>query len=304
MAICKLLPRNLVLQMPLTLTDYAWQKATLMQKFNFYIAKVPFLKRRILKSIGTNNLYIKCAGLESDRNPDAERKTSIYPVIIDKPDFAKIRQACKAKQVSVYSAIQTAASQAICEMIVQEASKRRIPVDELTDTSVMCAATVNRDDVTSRDDRSYISPTAYVISHVIDVQAYSNDSATFWQRAQAAHRNIRRNVDVRTMRSVTSVSAILGRLDRVFSTRASYPIELTNLGNCNYLNRERAAGVKVTAHFSSPALHHAGPVFANSTTAVNDRLCWSVAYFSNVTTKEPAVRYLHRSVEILLENCQ
>ena len=294
--------------MPLTLMDYAWRKATLMQKVYFFTAKIPLLKQWILQQICTDysaeNLYVKYAGLESDRNPEAERKTSLYPVIIDKPNFAKIRQACKAKQVSVYSAIQTAASQAICEMIVQEASKRRIPVEELTKTSVMCAATANRDDVTPRDHRSYISPTAYVIPHVIAVQAYSNSSATFWQRAQAAHRNIRRNVDARQMVGVTSVSVVLGRLNRVFSTRASYPIELTNLGNCNYLNRERAAGVKVTAHFSSPALHHAGPVFANSTTAVNDRLCWSVAYFSNVTTKEPAVRYLHRSVEILLENCQ
>ena len=94
-----------------------------------------------------------------------------------------------------------------------------------------------------------------------------------------------------------------GCVEPLFNARFPSVLELGYMGNCNYLNRERTAGVKVTAHFSSPALHHAGPVFYNSMTALNDKLCWSVAYFPNVTTKEPAVRYLHRSVEILLENC-
>ena len=221
MAICKLLLRNLVLQMPLTLTDYAWQKATLMQKLNFYIAQVPFLKRRILKSIGTNNLYIKCAGLESDRNPDAERKTSIYPVIIDKPDFAKIRQACKAKQVSVYSAIQTAASQAICEMIVEEAIKRRIPVEELTQTSVRAIAAVHRDDVI-RNNESFLCTLSYLIPHTIDVSdACDND--TFWQRVEAAHTSVR-----------TGFSA-----GSAWSKRAGAGCHLTCLRNCRLIMSPR-----------------------------------------------------------------
>ena len=165
--------------MPPTLDDHVWRKASLLSKLYLVILKIPFLRRRLSRQVySQKNLYVKCAGLESDRNPDAERKTSIYPVIIDKPDFAKIRQACKAKQVSVYSAIQTAASQAICEMIVQEAIKRRIPVEELTKTSVAAAAAVHRDDVI-RDNESFLCTLSYLIPHTIDV-IDACDSDTFW----------------------------------------------------------------------------------------------------------------------------
>ena len=291
--------------MPPTLDDHIWRKATLLTKLYLLILKIPFLRRglarKVYEDFSQENMYVKCAGLESDRNPDVERKTSIYPVIIDKPDFAKIRQACKAKQVSVYSAIQTAASQAICEMIVQEAMKRRIPVDELTKTSVAAAAAVHRDDVI-RHNESFLCTMVYLIPHMIDVVA-SCDSDTFWQRAQAAHANIRSNMAACQLQFMYLLAKTKGCVEPIFTSRFPTLLDLTNLGNCNYLSRERAAGLKITAHFSSAAEHRAGPIFTNSTTAIDDKLCWSVGYFHNVTTKETAVRYLHRSVEILVENC-
>ena len=291
--------------MPPTVDDHLWRKATLLTKLYLLMSKIPFLRQKLVRKIYDDlrqeNLYVKCSGLESDRNPDAERKTSIYPVIIDKPDFAKIRQACKAKQVSVYSAIQTAASQAICEMIVQEASKRRIPIVKLKQP-VAAAATVNRDDV-MRNNQSFLGTFSYLIPHSIDVTA-SCDSDTFWQRAQAAHNNIRTNMAASQLDLLYLLAVTQGCVKTLFNTRQPTLIEVTNLGNCNYLNRERAAGLKITAHFSSAAEHRAGPIFTNSTTAIDDKLCWSVGYFHNVTTKETAVRYLHRSVEILLESCQ
>ena len=292
--------------MPPTLDDHIWRKASLLTKLYLLILKIPFLRRglarKVYEDFSQENLYVKCVGLESDRNPDAERKTSIYPVIIDKPDFAKIRQACKAKQVSVYSAIQTAASQAICEMIVQEAIKRRIPVEELTKVFVAAAAAVNRDDII-RNNKSFVCTMVYLIPHMIDVTA-SCDSDTFWQRAQVAHANIRSNMAACQLDLLYLLAITQGCVKPLFNTRLPTLIEVTNLGNCNYLNRERAAGLKITAHFSSAAEHRAGPIFTNSTTAIDDKLCWSVGYFHNVTTKETAVRYLHRSVEILLENCK
>ena len=143
----------------------------------------------------------------------------------------------------------------------------------------------------------------YLIPQMIDVSA-SCDSDTFWQRAQAAHTNVRSNMAAGQLDFLDLIAIAQGCVKSLFHSRLPTLIELANLGNCNYLNRERSAGVKVTAHFSSSAQHRSGAIFCNSITTIDDRLCWSVAYFPNVTTKEPAVRYLHRSVEILLENCQ
>ena len=292
--------------MPPTVDDHLWRKAALLTKLYLLMLKIPFLRRSLVRKVyedlSQENIYVKCAGLESDRNPDAEQKTSLYPVIIDKPDFAKIRQTCKAKQVSVYSAIQTAASQAICEMIVQEAMKRRIPIEELAKTSVVAAAAVHRDDVI-RNNQSLICTLGYLIRHTIDVTD-ACDSDTFWQRAQAAHTNVRSNMAAGQLDFLDLIAIAQGCVKSLFHSRLPTLIELANLGNCNYLNRERSAGVKVTAHFSSSAQHRSGAIFCNSITTIDDKLCWSVAYFPNVTTKEPAVRYLHRSVEILLENCK
>ena len=294
--------------MPRPYEDYVWPKATVLQRLSCYAMTVPWLQRLTLGSLkrdlsSTGNAFIECYGLEEDRRePSAIDKTCIYPLVIGQSDFAAVRRACKAQQVSVHSAIQAAGTQAIVDMIVDASHQQGVDIHSYAEQNVNCSGVLSRDDVTTS---SSACPLVYVMQTRFKLEDYTDKAAggDFWSRARRIQAHIRASMVSSQVGFLLFSRAGRGYYEQLLDGRMNILLAFTNLGNCNYLNRPRAAGLKINAHYSAATEHRAGAIFCNAVTSVDDKLCWSVTYYTNVTTQELAARYLHRAVDVLLRNC-
>ena len=76
------------------------------------------------------------------------------------------------------------------------------------------------------------------------------------------------------------------------------------LGNVHILDDDSNRNIKFNAQVTFGGEHNLGPAIANTFITFNGELCWSVSYFPPVTDKQLPQKYIDRSLEILMHECE
>ena len=230
--------------------------------------------------------------------------TCVYPMLLSTADTERVVAACKRRQVSVQSAIQTAGVIAMCQMISAGAIQHKIPVHNLDTARVNCMAGL-RGNIGSdyASDVSYVASHFYAISQDIDVYQWTNDKQ-FWKLAEQTQ-HLLRTKSTGSMKSTLYLNNLLnGHATELPPFKRTSLLSFTNLGQCDHVNDAKCdASVQVVGNYNTSSGHGSGPVFGNSVMTIKGRMNWGVMYYTNVTPTSTAKQYLERSVHILLDNC-
>ena len=303
-------------QFPPQYEHYVYPLTTFTERCILFLAKFSVLRTILLKLFTfeiapKTSVFAQTIGMENSRNPSAERKTCLYPMVIDEKMTSLIARSCKQQQVSMHGALKTATAFAMSEIILQAAAEKGLAAGELNDGCITSAAVLDR----HRTDFSYVTSQLFNIPHTINVNKYApavaaaNDeqAADFWTLAKDMMRDLNASRDQGKRNWLVMHYLNIGHARRYYrgNRRQAYLMSISNVGNCNYLNRDAAAaGLKITAQFSGTGEHNADPVINTTVTSFNNKIYWAAVYFPNVTSKEFAVRLLQRSIAVLLDNCR
>ena len=306
--------------MPPSYEHVVWKKTSLLHRLMYCAIKLPMLKRIVTTTLKgpffRENPFVKCCGVEADRDPRAPKQMRTHCLVINKADLAAIHKAATSHGASLLGAVYAAATQAICEQIIEAAADQRIDVATLPETAVNLPGALKRDDVIGAGgEYSPIATLMYLLTTSIKVSSFDAGVIDFWAEARKAQRTIRSTMATRQSEFVFMPELLLGECATIYSRRFNVLLHITNLGNCGaYLDRPRdrssggggggGAGVKVTAQFSAAAEQQGGPIFTNALVTLDDKLCWTLSYTPYYVSKHAAIRYHKRSVEILMQQCR
>ena len=244
---------------------------------------------------------MQCIGAVADTEQIENPTTCVYPMVIESDELSMILNACKRHGVTMQSVIQAASTISICELIVKAARERGIADADIADSNVVCAVAMKQH-LPAKSDISYVAAMIYPLVQDINVPEFAREEK-FWEFAQQVKQKLHTNSEFNMKLFVFFQSLFSGHAKALPKTRSNL-LSFTNLGNCNYLNRDHSSGVKVTAHYSASGEHVGGPVFANCITTLDNKMFWGAVYYTNVSTRELAAEYVKRAIGLVLKYSQ
>ena len=91
---------------------------------------------------------------------------------------------------------------------------------------------------------------------------------------------------------------------RKFNYRCrSYLHGYTNHGDCNFLNRDQNAGIRIRALIGGLNMKHNEGIVYHFMTTLDKKLVWNCVYSTHFTNKELMDHYLKRCKDILIHQC-
>lgn len=289
--------------MPQDYEDIIYPKLTLFEK-GLYVATQYAPVRRILSKFilyteSKPSGFLRCIGWESERDPSAARKTCLYPMVIDEAHTAMILKACKLHGVTVHCALKTAIACALSSMILEAAHKKGIDESGL-DGRVFTPASLD----SKREHASFVSCQVFLLPQDVNVVEHGRNP-NFWKLAADVKANIVTSQDYHKRRWLLGVGALKGSYVKLLADgelRLATLAGLSNMGNCNFINRGASTAVKVMANFSTAGEHNSCQPMNNTVVTFNKKIFWSINYFPNATTREFAVEFGHRARDIVIEH--
>ena len=99
--------------MPPSYEHVVWKKTSLLHRLMYCAIKLPMLKRIVTTTLKgpffRENPFVKCCGVEADRDPRAPKQMRTHCLVINKADLAAIHKAATSHGASLLGAVYAAA---------------------------------------------------------------------------------------------------------------------------------------------------------------------------------------------------
>ena len=159
------------------------------------------------------------------------------------------------------------------------------------------------------EKENYVVQSAYLLSEQI-VISECNDRNAFWERAHDIqvhnHEQLLGSIK-QTCIANRQFSICLEDSDQFVKyfdpEKRLYLHGYTNHGNCNFINRNESAGIKVDGLIAGVSLQRYGGIVYHFLTTLDNKLIWNIVYPTNYTDREFVTNYLKRCIAILKQHC-
>ena len=149
---------------------------------------------------------------------------------------------------------------------------------------------------------SYVKPYPWQMQNYID---FSDLDIEFWTKVKMEQQFMKDNKQEQRIKNYLKCKHIdVEWLSSFDQEPRTYFLSFSNLGNVRILDDDSNMNIKFNAQFTFGGEHNLGPAIANTFITFNGELFWSVSYFPHVTDKQLAQKYIDKSLEILMHECE
>ncbi|XP_077867841.1 uncharacterized protein LOC144357572 [Saccoglossus kowalevskii] len=279
---------------------------THMPWWKVFITFVVLAKQHFFKP---SNPYIDRFGMEMIRNPGVHHETKVIPIEFTKQETTMIKTYSSEHKATVNGTLLAAANLAIARIINRKSQKSiHIRTEFLANLRGMCTPPLDP----KESFGTYAPP---YIMHV-DVSSATYDRDAFGKFAssltQRSHEMVRKGEGQELVQFVRvlydlGISFENFHEDSVRDQKSGYRgggvLLLSNLGNLNYFTKDKPRVFEITSKHNACSMHKMGSIFDNYAATIHGRLLWTVAYATNVVTKEQAQEFADMVVDVLRKMC-
>ena len=254
------------------------------------------------------NEFIKRIGIVQNIDPEIEGKTSLLTLQFSEHETQILEQACRDNDVTLESMIYSASTLAMTDLI--QSNIQPSLWDLVWPTSVLKHGRVQItrsvcDDVNVQTTCDDLVNYSYVIDKPYPFkEARSNHN--LWQLAKSYQSSTNSSGSIGVLMSymtdaLTNQLKTISELDLhsgYNAGRTDCILSFTNNGN-HTLASDNPTAAKVNAVYSITNEHHVGPILSQGLAVVNNCLCLSTTYYTNVTTKSLTEKYLFKLKQFL-----
>nr|XP_002736411.1 PREDICTED: uncharacterized protein LOC100367622 [Saccoglossus kowalevskii] len=254
-------------------------------------------KKSVFKS---SNPYIDRFGLEIIRNPDVHPATKIIPIEFSKLETTLIKTYSTTHGATVNGVLLAAALIAMARIINGGKSGKdmNLKIGFPSNVRNMCMPHV--------DAKDMLGIYTFMDFMNTDVSCSIDDSSSFGSFASSltktTHAMIRRKDGQRILQFASMIYDLGISVKQLPADSFDAATVLSNLGNLQYLTKEKPRAFEITHSYRATSSDK-GNVFSNYVATIHGRLCWTVAYETDVVSEEQAKTFGDMVVEILTNMC-
>ena len=241
------------------------------------------------------------------KNEDSEQISASYmiPTELNEQDTKLVITGSKKMGVSVHCSIQAASVIAFHDLLKERCDKEDgttlKPLDKI---DWNCIGVLKAPPKNTQE--SPIALKYYMISDAVDFRKYTNESHRFEDLAKDTMKYIAKHKDKAALLrgGMYLMDKYYPEISPQFRNFRFSHLDLSNMGNCNYLNRDASTGLKITGAYLGDEGATIGAFLDHFIITMNNKIHWALLYFPPVTKRDFAEEYMKRTLEILLDGCK
>ncbi|XP_041377864.1 uncharacterized protein LOC121390179 [Gigantopelta aegis] len=254
-----------------------------------FVMAIPGVHSVCLMFFGKRTIYTEKCGLEEERHPNLGKKTCIIPMEFSREDTSRLLTKCRENNATVHGAVQASVSVSLAKLLQEgEITKEmELPVGCTVNLRPLIKGTPVPADCLG----SYFVP-MFIMQTI-------KPPDDFWKMASRTTEQVKHGLKQGPANEFMNFYSFMMELNLSKDGRYIVISELTNLGNCKFLERTLQSEVKFRAMHSCTAEHDFGPIFSTRVITFNGQLFWTICYYTNITSRERAVEFAESVKETL-----